>query len=420
MSLFASEYGLQKKTIMKKLFVLLILAAVSLNTMAQRTVLSGTVSNEKTGERIAQANISVDNTDVAVVTNDDGFFSLKVDQLPVDITISRLGYRSEHLRLQTDKIHNLDIRLSPKAIALPEVVVWTEDPRELVNIAIEKIPDNYSQSPELHKCFYRETAMKRQHYIYVAEGVMDMYKTGYNQGIRRDRVAIIKGRRLLSPKQSDTLGVKVLGGPMLPVQLDIVKNLDFLLNDKELDNYAFTLLPHATINDRLQFVVGLTPNTTQPYALFVGKLYIDCETLAFTRAELTLDMSNPAKATLYMLYKKPFGVRFKPRELSLLVDYKQENGVTHISYVRNTFRFNCDWKRRLFATSFAAFCEMVVTDRTSSDVAPISGRDSFNSRDTFYDQVEYFLDPDFWEDYNIIEPTESLDRAIDKLVKKHK
>ena len=29
----------------------------------------------------------------------------------------------------------------------------------------------------------------------------------------------------------------------------------------------------------------------------------------------------------------------------------------------------------------------------------------------------FFDDPDFWKDYNIIEPTESLENAIDKLKK---
>jgi hypothetical protein len=110
-------------------------------------------------------------------------------------------------------------------------------------------------------------------------------------------------------------------------------------------------------------------------------------------------------------------VRFRPRELSLLVDYRQDGGVTRISYVRNTFRFNCDWRRRLFATSFTATCEMVVTGR-ADEPHPISGRQSFDSRDAFYDKVDYFLDPGFWEDYNIIEPSESLDEAIGKLLKR--
>ena len=157
-----------------------------------------------------------------------------------------------------------------------------------------------------------------------------------------------------------------------------------------------------------------------PWALYYGRLYIDRETLAFTRADLTLDMSSSEKATRYMLVSKPTGVRFKPKEMSCLIDYRYEDGVTRISYIRSTFRFNCDWKRRLFATSFTAFCEMVVTDRTQTDVRPISGRNSFDQRDAFYDKVDYFRDPHFWEDYNIIEPTETLDKAIDKLVKKHR
>ena len=94
--------------------------------------------------------------------------------------------------------------------------------------------------------------------------------------------------------------------------------------------------------------------------------------------------------------------------------------MTRISYLRNTFRFNCDWKKRLFATSFTATCEMVVTDSSSDDVQPIASRSSFDSRDAYYDKVEYFLDPDYWRSYNIIEPSESLDKAIRKLVSKYR
>lgn len=37
----------------------------------------------------------------------------------------------------------------------------------------------------------------------------------------------------------------------------------------------------------------------------------------------------------------------------------------------------------------------------------------------FYDKVTYYLDSDFWTSYNIIEPTESLDKAVLKLKKKN-
>ena len=394
------------------------LLSVWINAWTQNYVLSGTVVNERTGEKVPQASVVAESQGVAVVTNEDGFFTLKTDAPTSTVTVSHLGFQSQKIKIKGKAADNITIRLKPKTITLQEVVVWTDDPRELVQTAISKIKDNYSQQPQLYKCFYRETAKKRQRYIYVAEGVVDMYKTAYGRSSGRDRVAIVKGRRLVSPKQSDTLSVKVVGGPVQPIQLDIAKNLDFLLNAEELDCYDLTMEMGTTINDRLQYVVSLSPRVEKPYALYNGLLYIDRETLAFTRAELSLDMSSREKATAYMLRHKPKGVRFRPKELTTLIDYRYEDGVTHISYIRNTFRFNCDWRRRLFATSFTASCELVVTERDSTDVHTISGRASFDSRDAFYDRVDYFRDPVFWKDYNIIEPSESLDRAIGKLLKR--
>jgi hypothetical protein len=383
---------------------------------------SGTVVSGATGQVVKGANVSGGGQ--TVVTNDDGFFLLKSDNTLTSIIVSHVGYRAQNVKVdgRGNTVDGLRIRLQPTTVQLQEVLVQAySDPRELVDAAIRKIPKNYSRQPELYHCFYRETAMKRQHYIMVAEGVVDMYKTGYGHGSGRDRVAIRKGRRLLSPNQRDTLSVKVTGGPVTPVQLDVVKNLDLLLNEEELRKYAMKMEQPTTIGDRLQYVVSISPQVVEEYALYYGLLYIDQETLAFTRVELNLDVSDRDKATRMMLVRKPAGVRFRPKELSLLVDYHQEGDLTRISYVRTTFRFNCDWRRRLFATAFTACCEMVVTSRHDGDtVEPIRGRESFDQRDAFFDKVDYFRDPTFWQDYNIIEPTESLDRAIDRLLKKSK
>jgi hypothetical protein len=386
--------------------------------LAQKMTVSGTVTDGTTRQPIVGASVTAD--EWSIVTNEDGFFTLKSEKALTELVVSHVGYRSQRVSLDGPSTESLRIHLTPTSIQLNEVVVTAENARDLVTTAISKIPDNYSRQPELYRCFYRETAMKRQHYICVAEGIVDMYKTGYGHDNYRDRVAIYKGRRLLSPKNSDTLGIKVLGGPVAPVELDVVKNTDFLLNAEDLDYYNLKMEMSTTIGDRRQYVVSITPRARLPYALYYGKLYIDQESLAFTRAELELDMSDRNKATAVMLVKKPLGVRFRPKEMSLLVDYRQDaDGMTRISYIRNLFRFNCDWKRRLFATSFTACCEMVVTNSTNRDVKPIRGRESFDQRDAFFDKVDYFRDPDFWRDYNIIEPTESLDKAVNRLLKKY-
>ena len=399
------------------MFLVFLTILTSVDAWAQRTIVSGTVVCGETGNVIASASVTA--AGVAVVTNDDGLFTLKTDTAVEAVTVSHVGYRSRRVSLKDGQLENLTVKLVPTSVQLSEVLVMADNPRELVMAAIRKIPQNYSRQPQLYNCFYRETAMKRQHYICVSEGVVDMYKTSYQQGTGRDRVAIRKGRRLLSPKRNDTLSVKVMGGPVASVQLDLVKNTDFLLNADDLDCYDLKMETPTSIGDRQQFVVSIRPRVTMDYALYFGKLYIDQETQAFTRAELSLDMSDREKATRLMLVRKPTGVRFRPKELSLLVDYRFVDGVTLISYMRTTFRFNCDWKRRLFATSFTACCEMAVTSSTDHDVQPIRGRESFDQRDAFFDRVDYFRDPAFWQDYNIIEPTESLDKAIDKLIKKY-
>ena len=406
---------------MKQVWAFLLAAFVSVGVWGQKVVLSGYVSNGKSGSKIALARVAVPHSDLSVVTNDDGFFTLKVDTLPRVLWVSRLGFQTREVNLTERDATSLHIIMQPVAEVLPEVVVRTMDPGELLRQAIKKIPSNYGKAPELYHCFYRETAMKQQRFIYVAEGVVDMYKTAYDEGNAHDRVAIVKGRRLLSPRRGDTLGIKVMGGPVQPIQLDIAKNTVFLLNEDVLACYSFTMEGTAYINDRPQYVLRLVPETSlSPVALYRGLLYIDQELLAFTRAELSLDMSDREKATRYMLVRKPVGVQFKPKELSCLIDYRTENGTTYLSYIRNTFRFDCDWKRRLFSTTFTASCEMVVTDRSQNRAHPLSGRVSFDSRDRFFDRVQFFEDPAFWEDYNIIEPTETLDKAIDKLLKQAK
>ena len=97
--------------------------------------------------------------------------------------------------------------------------------------------------------------------------------------MERDRVQIYKGRKLLSEKASDTLAVKLLGGPNLSVYVDVVKNPDLLLDPNILPYYAFRMEESVMLNDRPHYVISFQPQAILPYALYYGKLYIDKERL---------------------------------------------------------------------------------------------------------------------------------------------
>jgi hypothetical protein len=211
--------------------------------------------------------------------------------------------------------------------------------------------------------------------------------------------------------------VKFEGGPTLSTYLDVVKNKDILLDKETLHYYKFKMENPVMIDERLHYVVSFQPQVILPYALFYGKLYIDNETLTFSRAEFKLSMDDRDKATQAILKKKPFGMHFKPEDVSYLVTYKTIDGISYLNYVRNEVRFKCDWKRRLFSTGYTIVSEMVVTDKREDNVSSISHKDSFNKNQVLSDKVGSFYDSNFWEDYNIIEPTESLDAAVNKLKK---
>ena len=130
-----------------------------------------------------------------------------------------------------------------------------------------------------------------------------------------------------------------------------------------------------------------------------------------------LDMSDKEKATQFVLKRKPSGLRFNLQGVSFLVTYRQQDGKTYLNYLRNTVRFKCDWKKRLFASTYTTSTEMVMVDREEQPEEGIKSRDSFKQGEIFYDKVDEYWNEDFWKDYNIIEPTESLESAVKKLKK---
>lgn len=169
-------------------------------------------------------------------------------------------------------------------------------------------------------------------------------------------------RNSLKELQADTLAVKVAGGPSLSLYLDIVKNSDALFDAQTLDFYSFAQEPSVLLDDRVQYVISFRPRVQLDYALFKGKVYVDRESLSFTRAEFSLDLSEREKAVAAILRRKPAGLRFRPQEVSFLVTYRRHDNVTCLNYICNEIRFKCDWKRRLFSSSYTVRSEMVVVE----------------------------------------------------------
>ena len=157
----------------------------------------------------------------------------------------------------------------------------------------------------------------------------------------------------------------------------------------------------TTINDRPQYVINFEPQAILPYALYYGKPYIDKERL-FHAGRILSRHERPQQGHAGDPPKKPFGLRFKLVEVSFLVNYKERNGLTYLSYIRNGVRFKCDWKRKLFSTNYTILSEMVVTDGKESGINTIPYKMAFRSSQSLSDKVSNFADEGSRGSYNII------------------
>lgn len=391
--------------------------------MKTEFTVSGVVRDKESRKKLENVAVSLVGTPIGTVTNAEGVFSLKIphmDTIP-QLELSHIGYMNARFSASAPEGSNnmhATILMIPIALQLNEVVAYGNSARRIVEEALERIPKNYPSGESMTSAFYRETVQKGHRYISISEAMLDVYKTSYKQRTSdRDKVQIDKARRLLSQKQSDTLGVKVVGGPNLPLFMDVVKNAYALFDEETLDYYSFVQEPSVFIDDRLQYVISFRPRVKLDYALYVGRVFIDREHLAFTRAEFELDLSDRERAIAAILYKKPLGLRFRPQKVSFLITYRQHDGVTCLNYICNEMCFKCDWKRRLFSSSYVARSEMVAVDREEHPERVIARRNAFKPYQVFYDIVKEYWSEDFWKDYNIIEPTESLEDAVKKLRK---
>jgi len=405
---------------MRKWLTLILFTLISLAAWGQTDSLrlgymvKGKVRDAETGRALESVHVSVPGRHHATVTNADGEFVLKSDRRIEAVQFSYLGYKSRWVAASPE----LKVSLVRESISLPEASIVSGDPEAIVRAALARVPDTYCPQPELLECFYRETVQKRNRYTYVAEAVARLYRERTsNRFAGNDVSALEKSRLLVSQRKRDTVSVKTQGGPQMALNCDFLKNPELLFSEDEMALYRFEMDMPAYIGDRLQFVIKMIPDRTVDYALYFVTLYIDRDNLTFTRIEASLDMRDQLKAIRAILVSKPMSLRFFPEEATLVLNYRPiGDDKIRLEYFRSTMRFSCDWRKRLFKTRYTAVNELVVTD-VRPEAIPIPRRERFRSTDFLNDKAEEFQDPDFWADYNIIEPSESLEHAINRLRK---
>ena len=406
-------------------FLLLFAGVIEIQSQSDTlsyTPLTGKVVDSRTNNPIIFANIYLSGTNIGTVSNADGEFIVKVPLFLENktIVISSIGYKNTELTVDFFKNTTALIKLEPNPIPIEEVTIVNQDARKLILDALRAVKKNYSSDPVMVTSFYRETIKQNRNYVAVSEAVLDGYKSSYTSLADADRVKIFKGRKSTDVKKMDTILFKLQGGPQTMFILDIVKNPMELFEEEAMEYYVYQMGGIVNIDDRQAYVVNFEQLQHIEYPLYGGKLYIDVERLGFVGAEFRISPAKLDQATQFLVRKKPAGMRIDILNASYKVNYRFSEEKWFLNHVRTELIMAVRWKKKLFRSTYTTVSEMAITDIDPENVTKYKFKETSRRDDIFAETVEGFEDPDFWGEYNIIQPDESIQSAIERIGKRLK
>ncbi|MGB7393346.1 MAG: hypothetical protein WA913_03025 [Pricia sp.] len=212
------------------------------------------------------------------------------------------------------------------------------------------------------------------------------------------------------------MALKLQGGPFNALFVDVMKYPEYIFTENTLKNYKFSFDRSTRVNDQLIYVVDFRQRENILDPLYQGKLYIDADNKILTSAIFSLNITDRDLASQMFVRKKPSNASVWPTEVAYRVDYREKDGKWYYGYSNVLMEFKINWDKRLFNSVYSMTCEMAVTDWEKNMAADYPrSRDRMRSSIILADEAIGFADPDFWGEYNIIEPDQSIESAIEKI-----
>ncbi|MFT5735853.1 MAG: hypothetical protein ACI9SG_000185 [Maribacter sp.] len=411
-----------KKTSIFPIFLsVLLMVSVSTHLTSQETsfkAYSGEILDTNSKKPLVFASLTLEGTNISTVTNTDGEFLLKVPKKSLDknIIISFLGYKTLSLTLSKFKAKDNKVLMTESAVELSEVQLSIpKNPEALVRETLRKKGENYMNDPTVMTAFYRETIKKRNKNVSLSEAVVNIYKAPYSS-YKRDELKLYKARKSTDYNKLDTLALKLQGGPFNTLFVDMVKYPDYIFTKETINYYDFTFDSSTWVNDKLIYIINFQQKAEIIDPFYTGKLFIDAENKILTSAIYALNITNRKMAAQMFVRKKPRNANVWPTKVAYRVDYREKDGKWYYGYSNVLLEFKIDWDNKLFNSVYSMSCEMAVTDwKKNLTNVQLNAKERLKSSIILSDEAIGFADPDFWGEYNIIEPEKSIESAIKKI-----
>ena len=376
--------------------------------------IGGYLSDRETREALAFASVSILNTSIGTVTNQDGKFQLVIADSLINskVRFSYLGYESRDIDISLLKEQFVDIEMNPLTVSLKEVVISAVNPVSLLNSMLDNRASNNATEPVHLTSFYREGIDNNNRNSDLTESVLQIYKTGYNKNASNDHVKLIKKRRVINRFETDTIFPKMRSGINSCLILDIIKELPEFINPDETSQYKYIYKGKSTIDNRIVNIVSFQQKEYIKNPLYSGEIFIEEDNKALVEVRFEINPRLANEATNMFIDKKAVGLRINLLQAQYIVSYRpSDNGLYYINHIRGDIHFKAKHKKRLFSSPLNFWFEMVVCKVDTDNKNPFPQKERLSTTRIFA-ETKHDYDKNFWKNFNIILPEEKLQENI--------
>jgi hypothetical protein len=224
--------------------------------------ISGRVLDKATGRPIAYANVSNISLKEGTISNDDGFFKLRIKSAQDSVMVSFIGYHNYHIPLQEGNLH-YNVLLRENEQLLDEVVVKPEASDYLADL-IEQLRKEKNKYSASSKVYYNLKTSFEEKQTELVEGFYNGRITGYDLSgltLKNSRIAAQSLDGLSFQSTDATRAILALqlfekdgSAPIQPLQLSRrrLRKAYYLYLDKKFKNeqsdsvYVISCIPKDT------------------------------------------------------------------------------------------------------------------------------------------------------------------------------
>lgn len=378
--------------------------------------LSAKIIDDKKGNSIPYASVSILNKPIGTISNSEGDFLLKIhpDFIRDTLIISCMGF--SQILIPAYKLLDEDlIIMNTFSIRIKEVKVTAITPAQLLENIRKNLAVNYCGNTRLMTAFYRETVQQDGNYINISEAVIEVLKAPYSNNLRIDLVRLLKGRRSPDVSPFQWLNFKLQGGPFTITKLDVVKTMECFLDEKYESLFSYNISKVIWYNGNPVYVLSFKPASEIAFDTFeegfTGDMYVHRESFAIVHIDFHLNKTGLKNAENVLVKKKPKGVKAKPTYVHYNINYQQFEGKWHLANAQASIKFKVRSKRDKLNSEYHSVSELLITDINATELKKFARDESIKQRDIFVEMINEY-DQKFWENYNIIQPDEDLKNAF--------